>query len=548
MFEIFVFLSGLALLLFAMKQMEQAIAALGKGQLQLALEQSTRTPLHGVVLGTIVTAILQSSTIVGLMTMAFLGAGVLPFRNAIGIVLGSNLGTTFTGYLVAWLGFKVALDEFYTLLLGAGALLAVLGRDDSRLQQSGKLTMAFGFLLFALVLMKDSIGFVLDHVDVARLREVSVLVYFLFGLLLTAVIQSSSATMMITLSAMSTGILGLESAAAIVIGANLGTTSTVVLVSLKGTVLKRQIALVHVLFNVVVSLGGLLALPWLLHLLKDVLHIADPLFDLVTLHSLINLGGILLFLPFVDRFGSMIERWLPLPARPGLVIEQVDTAVPDAAVKAVEADVRALLGDSVLLNAWRLDVLKERLALRRARLAETAQASYAELKDHENRLSDYILELQRVTLTAEQALRTQQLLVCIRDCLYSTKAVKDVEADLLRFRLESGVEVKDCIERLLGSVEKLFAQALELLEADCCITREDFDGMRASVKASHAASNVAIYQLIDQRGFRHDRASSALNINRELLLAAHSLINALETFLLPGAAAQTLSEWLSTRS
>src|SRR5690606_8695981 len=208
----------------------------------------------------------------------------------------------------------------------------------------------------------------------------------------------------------------------IVIGANLGTTSTVLVVSLKGSVLKRQIAMVHLIFNIVVSVLGLLALPWLLRLLKEVMHIDDLLFDLVTLHSLINFGGILLFLPFVDRLRDLVEHWLPLPARQGLVIEQVDTAVPDAAVKAVEADVRALIGDSVLLNAWRLDVLPTRLAMRKARLAETAQSSYAELKNHENQLSDYILELQRVALTPEQALRVQQLLVCIRDCLYSTKA------------------------------------------------------------------------------------------------------------------------------
>jgi phosphate:Na+ symporter len=544
---ILVFISGLALLLFAMKQMEHSLANIGKGQLQRALEQSTRTPFHGVLLGTLVTAILQSSTIVGLMTMAFLGAGVLPFRNAIGIIMGSNLGTTFTGYLVAWLGFKVELDQFYTLLLGAGAVLAVAGRDESRLQETGKLIMAFGFLLFALVLMKDSIGFVLDHVDVAQLQQVSLLAYFLFGLVLTAVIQSSSATMMITLSALSTGILGLEASAAIVIGSKLGTTSTVVLVSLKGSMVKRQIAMVHVVFNLVVSIIGMLALPWLLVLLKDVLQITDPLFDLVVLHSILSLVGIVLFLPCVDMLGNLVERTLPLPARPGLVVEQVSTAVPDAALKAVEADVRALLGDSVLLNAWRLGILQARDGMRKVRLAETAQSSYAELKDHENRLSDYILELQRVALTPEQVRRAQQLLVCIRDCLYSTKAVKDIESDLVRFRLESGVEVKDFINRLLNSVESLFGRTLELLECECEITAEDFKAMREQVHDSHAASNVAIYSLIDQKGFKHDRASSALNINRELLLAAHSLINALQHYLLPGEQAATVSEWLSTR-
>src|SRR5690606_10090043 len=136
----------------------------------------------------------------------------------------------------------------------------------------------------------------------------------------------------------------------------------------------------------------------------------------------------------------------------------------------------------------------------------------------------------------------------IRDCLYSTKAVKDVESDLVRFRLESGVEVREFIDKLMHSVEQLFEQAMGLLEAECCITKEDFKSMREAVRKSHAESNTAIYRLIDQRGFRHDRASSALNINRELLLAAHSLINALEHFLLPGDNAATVSEWISTRS
>jgi hypothetical protein len=219
--------------------------------------------------------------------------------------------------------------------------------------------------------------------------------------------------------------------------------------------------------------------------------------------------------------------------------------VPDAAVKAVEADVRELIGDSVLLNAWRLGVLLERESLRKARLGETAQSSYADLKDRENQLSDYILGLQRVELSEDQARRVQQLLVGIRDCLYSTKAVKDCEADLVRFRLESGVEVKVFINQLLQSVEALYAQALELLEAECCISQDDFSRMRQNVRDSHAASRSAIYALIDQRGFRHDRASSALNINRELLFSAHSLINALQNFLLPGETVQSLSDWLS---
>jgi phosphate:Na+ symporter len=546
--QILIFTCGIAVLLYAMKLMERALAGLGEEQLRRSLEKFTSSPLRGIVFGVIATGILQSSTVVGLITMAFVGAGALPFRNAIGVILGSNLGTTATGWLVTWIGFQMDLAELYVPLLGAGALLVVAARDDSKLQQTGHFVVALGLLLLALVLMKDSVGFIIELVDIERLQSLPLILYFLFGLFLTMLIQSSTATTLITLSAMSAGIIDLQAACGIVIGANLGTTSTIALVSLRGSVLKRQTAAVHVLFNLVVSLGALLALPLLLRIITQGVGISDPLYGLMFLYSLMNLSGIVLFLPVLDAFGALVERLFPTPVRPVLRVTQVGTEVPQASLKALELDVRTLLTSSVLLNAWRLGILEARSNERKVVLAETPQAAYAELKADENLLSDYVLELQRVALTQDEVRRAQQLLVCIRDCLYSTKAVKDVEADLVRFHLESGVEVRTFINKLLESVESLYAHALQLLEAECCIAADDFKAMRDRVRESHTASNVAIYQLIDQRGFRQDRASSALNINRELLLSAHSLINALQHFLLPGEQAATVSEWLSTRS
>lgn len=546
--QILIFVCGIALLLYAMKLMERALAGLGEEQLRRALEKFTSSPLRGIVFGVVATGILQSSTVVGLITMAFVGAGVLPFRNAVGVILGSNLGTTATGWLVTWIGFQVDLAELYVPLLGAGAVLVVAGRDKSKVQQAGHFVVALGLLLLALVLMKDSVGFIIDLVDIERLQSLPLLLYFLFGLVLTMLIQSSTATTLITLSAMSAGIIDLPAASGIVIGANLGTTSTLALVALKGSVLKRQTAAVHVIFNLVVSLGALLALPLLLAFIAPGVGISDPQYALMFLYSFINFAGIVLFLPVLDRFRDLVEALFPAPARPVLRVTQVGTEVPQASLKALELDVRALLTASVLLNAWRLGILAPRDDQRKVLLAETPQAAYAELKADENVLSDYVLELQRVALSQEEVRRVQQLLVCIRDCLYSTKAVKNVEADLERFQLESGVEVRAFINALLDSVEALYGHALQLLEAACCITADDFKAMRDKVRESHTASNVAIYQLIDQRGFRHDRASSALNINRELLLSAHSLINALQHFLLPGEQAATVSEWLSTRS
>ena len=241
--QIFLFFSGIAILLLAMKQMESALTKLGSNQLQQGLQHFTRTPAHGIFFGLGATALLQSSSIVGLMTMAFVGAGVIPFRNAVGVILGSNLGTTFTGWLVAFLGFTLNLTELSIPVLGVGALGIVFLKPASQPKRAARFVFAFGLLLMSLALMKDSIGFVVELIDVERLQNLPTLVYFGFGAILTAVIQSSSATMIITLSAMHADLIDLHSAAALIIGADLGTVSTIIIGAIGATAVKKQVAL-----------------------------------------------------------------------------------------------------------------------------------------------------------------------------------------------------------------------------------------------------------------------------------------------------------------
>jgi len=545
--QILLFFSGLGALLYAMRLMESSLSTLGAGHLRTALLQSTRNPFMGMLLGTVTTAILQSSSLVGLMTMAFVGAGVLPFRNAIGVILGSNLGTTFTGWLVATVGFKFDLDGYASLLIGMGALIFVSTRENSRWAETGRFVLALGLLLFGLVLMKDSIGFVVDLVDVGSLQNYPVVVYFLVGAVLTAIIQSSSATMMITLAALHAGLLELHAAAALIIGADLGTTSTVIIGSITGTSTKRQIALVHFLFNGVTDILALVCLPLLLELVTGFYGISDPLFALVAIHSSFNLLGIVLFLPLVPQLASLAERLVPLPVERSLLIAQVPPQVPSAAFDALEQDIRMLLHSTILLNGWRLGLLADKQSMRQAELPETPEAAYTRLKSDEYQLSDYLLELQRLELSPEQAGRMHQLLVCIRDCLYSAKAVKDVAGNVLELEKVEGRAIVELLKELLETTEKLYHDSLDLLGSANGINLADLRAMLNRVNGQHQATNVRIYEQIDQGAFKRDQASSALNVNRELLLAGHSLINALEHCLVPGEQARTVSELLSLR-
>jgi phosphate:Na+ symporter len=547
--QITLFISGLGLLLYAMRMLEQTVAKLGEGRLRQALEVFTRSPLHGIVLGIVITAILQSSTVVGLITMAFVGAGVLPFRNAIGVILGCNLGTTFTGWLVTYLGFTLDLDAHYAILLGLAALVAVLTKDGSRYQHAAYFVFSYGLLLFGLVLMKDSISFVVELVDVTRLQSFPLPVFFVFGALLTALLHSSSATVAITLSALSAGILDLNSAAALVIGADLGTTSTVVMSSFSGPVIKRRIGLVHLMFNVVTDVTALVCLPLLLKLISDVFNINDPLFALVAIHSSFNFFGILLFFPFIGLLQKFVEQRVPLPATHNLRISQVSDQVPAAALQALEQDVRDLLIGSILLNGWRLQLPEtQAVAARRLLLPETVDMAYTELKQRENQLTDYILKVQSVNQDPAQSSRLQQLLVCIRDCLYSTKAVKDVGGDIQTFRQLGNKAVAVFLEQLLQVRVQIYAEALALLETDARAGLDQVKSILDRIRQSHTRSNVLIYELIESGDFQKDRASTALNINRELLFSGHSLVNAIEHYLLPPEQARTVSEILNLRT
>ncbi|MDT8398781.1 MAG: Na/Pi symporter [Pseudomonadales bacterium] len=548
MLELLLFPAGIGMFLFSLQLLETAIGNLYSDHLKLWLQNFTGTPMRGICLGIFITAILQSSSLVGLMTLAFVGAGAIELKNAIGIILGSNLGTTLTGWIVTLVGFKLDLSSLFAPIMGLSAMGLVLIRAETPRHYAFQLIFAFGILLMSLSWMNDGVISIVDQVDVALLRSLPLLVYFLTGIVLTALIQSSSATMMITLSAMNAGLIDLTFASALVIGANLGTTSTIIIGALQGPAVKKQLALVHVLFNLIVSLLAFLALPLLILLVNRVFRIDDPLFELVAVYSSINLFGILLFFPFIQKLRRFVTRRFPEPEAQLLFIEKVSIDVPDASFSALEQDTANLMRASVQLNGWRLGLLPETLYERRLLLSDSVEKGYIRLKDQENKMTDYILDLQRQPLSMAQSVRAQQLLVCIRDTLFATKAVKDIHSNIKTFQLSSNKQNASIPTALLSSTEVFYRELLQALMEPSAFSVELLGQMLGRIKKAHTELNSFIYELIDNKVLEKDKASTALNINREMLLSGHSLINALEHFLLPGDEARTVSELLNLRS
>ncbi|NVJ61733.1 MAG: Na/Pi cotransporter family protein [Gammaproteobacteria bacterium] len=306
--QLLLFIGGIALFLFAMQLLEHSVRSLATARLKSTLLQFTRTPLLSVCTGIVATAVLQSSSLLGLILLALLAVKAIPLKNAIGVILGANLGTTITGWFIVIFGFKLGWEYLIILLLLLLFIILVFSKNLTEVRSRAKAFFAFFLLLVALWSMKTGIEFVYQYLDIKTFNQSPIWLFFIIGALLTSVTQSSSATMAIALSAVNADIIELPNAVALIIGADLGTTSTVILGAVRGAKIKRQLAFVHLSFNTIVDLLALLALPTLLFVSTDLLEITDSLIILVSIHTFFNLIGLLIFMPFLSQLESLTVK------------------------------------------------------------------------------------------------------------------------------------------------------------------------------------------------------------------------------------------------
>ncbi len=221
---IFKLAAGVGLFLFAMYLLEESVKNLSGRNFKLFLQRITKNSIGAVAGGAIVTAVLQSSSMVSLMVLAFVGAGVFTMKNAMAIILGANLGTTLDSWMVATLGFKVDIEvAAYPAVLAGGMLLILFG-NRKKIKYISYFLFGFGLLFIGLSFMKTAMEGQVKAFDFSKYAEVSMAVFLLIGFIITTVIQSSSVTMALTLSALNAGAITFPGAAALVLGSETGTT------------------------------------------------------------------------------------------------------------------------------------------------------------------------------------------------------------------------------------------------------------------------------------------------------------------------------------
>lgn len=458
------FFFGLGLFLLGMMMLEQGLKGFAGKSLKRFLRQRTRSPVRGVITGTFATMLLQSSSLVGLITLAFVGAGILRLRNALGIIFGSNLGTTMTGWIVTAIGFKLELDIFAEPIIALGALGTVFLNKGTRFYFYSNFILGLGLLLLGLGEMKSGFGSLAEHFDVSMFSGHHPVVYLLAGAAFTAVIQSSSATMMILLSALNADIIDLFAAAALLIGADLGTTSTVLLGALKGSAEKRRVALSHFTFNLVTDVIAFIFIPLYLSLIGNIIKVQDPLYALVIFHSLFNLVGIVIFIPFVDHFIRFL-KWAIHERTDELkkfckYIYAVPPEITDAAIQVVRKELREMLDLVISINLFVFDRDKSSDLLKFEDSSGVSKVRYEQayqiLKEKEGELLRYTSSVQSKSQDDAEINEVNQLNHAIRNAMYAAKHIKDIQHDVEAFSRSGKSMIKKWQKELRAHILNLY--------------------------------------------------------------------------------------------
>ncbi|ENO79577.1 Na/Pi-cotransporter II-like protein [Thauera sp. 63] len=320
------------------------------------LERGTATAPRGLAAGMTITALVQSSTAVTVASIGFVNTGLLSLKNALWVIFGSNVGTTMNAWLVAALGFGFRIDAFALPFVGIGAVLMLAGRTV-RSRALGQALAGFGVLFLGIDVLKDSfsgVGSMVDLQDFIAPGLTGWLILIGIGTLLTVLMQASGAVIAIVITAAQGGLLTVEAACAMVIGTNIGTTSTAILSAMGATSNARRLAAAHVLFNLVTGAVALLMLPLLIALLGVLREWfeqpATPAVMIAMFHTAFNLLGVLLMVPIAplmlrslsSRFRTREEE----VARPHY-LDTNSLAIPDLAIHALRMELSRTQGFAV---------------------------------------------------------------------------------------------------------------------------------------------------------------------------------------------------------
>ncbi len=513
---------GIGLFLLGMWLMTDGLKLAAGPALERVLARSTDTRLKGLVAGILITAIVQSSTAVTVAAIGFVNAGLLSLGNALWVLFGANLGTTMTGWLVALVGLSFKIETLALPMVGLGMVLHFTG-EGRRRGAVGLAIAGFGVLFLGIDTMKTTFTDLGGQVSLPEGQGLAgVVAHVGVGVLLTVLMQSSSAALAVALTSAQGGLIGMSDVAAVVVGANIGTTVTAILAALNATANAKRAAAAHVLFNLMTGAVAILLLPWMLATIEHLRMLLDldaaPAVTLALFHTAFNGLGILLIWPMAGRLAVFLGRRFRTAdadeSRPHYLDDTV-LNFPALALDALEAEVRR--SGEIALRAGRRVLKPEG--------GDSGKFSdpvvVARLNDA---IAHFVTRLNRVSMEAESAQRLPRILRIAR---YYT-SVAELAGEIASMPDMSPLPDKELAERMDQFVKRVAGSWFEAdtqtpKATDATLTGQDFSEQYQSFKAAlldaGARGDLSVSDM--ERGLR--RLSRIRRMTEQAMKAAASL-------------------------
>jgi len=461
--------AGVAIFLFGMLALEEGFKAFTGGALEKILRHSTDRLWKSLSFGIVTTTIMQSSSLVSVITISFLSAGLIGLSEGLGIIFGANLGTTTGAWLIAGFGLKVDIAAYAMPMLVFGVIL--LFQSAKWLKGSGYILAGLGFLFLGIHFMKEGFEAFRQTIQLAEYAVAGypgLLLFALIGIAATVIMQSSHATLVIIITALAAQQISYENALALAIGANVGTTITAIIGSLSANERGRQLAGGHLMFNLVT---GLVTITFIQSFMHGVEHISDVLgiaaddytLKLAVFHTLFNLTGILLMVPLIGRMVGLLERVIPVPPLRFAVPKYLN----DAALAFADTASEALRNETLRVLKNARGIVAKGLSIRR-----------------EDMLSARPIE--------EVIARSRQPFSFNVDAAYE-KNIKSLYGAIIEFcsRVPGDAQVSQEMTRIrnaneniinvLKGIKHMQKNMLEYIDSDNVYIREEYDRIRSRI-------------------------------------------------------------------
>ncbi len=508
---LFSFLGGLGLFLFGLKFMSDGLQSVAGDKMRTILERGTKNPVRGVLTGAIVTALIQSSSATTVLTIGLVNAGLLTLRQSIGVVMGANIGTTLTAYLI---GFN--LKEYALPILAIGSILLLLSKNEkSRL--TGQVIFGFGVLFFGLTVMGQGMKPLKDlpvFINLMTSIESNSLIGVLIGMTFTLLVQSSSATIGVLQELAFQKAISYRQAVPILFGDNIGTTVTALLASIGAGVSARRTALTHFIFNI---FGTLIFLPLFLFgfFTKIVVLFTNYIFTLLpnfvgtweTLgiklqiaqtHAVFNICNTLIHLPMVSLLALIVTNLIPS--------KEADNTSTDFKVQFL--DKRFLSNPSVALS----QAIRETL-----RMGQTAKEAFSNafkyfetgdkklfkksvlLEDTidtlEKEITDYLVLASEKSLSNEESNRAYEIMQSLNDLERigdHCENIIECKDDAIKHNVKFSPTAQKELQSMIDLTKSTLNVALEALEYDntelakqVVHNENEIDTMQSKFRRSH---------------------------------------------------------------